>query len=221
MLASWHSVQPHMPAFPGCQKEPSVSRILHPTSPSCPPQPQPINSGWLLNWWKLLQWLRHMEVSDRGERTKEARIGDSLEEGKKQQRKSQILQHHQLAKLQNCRANTWEREEGKAEYDFDPDWSLQHDCLAFSQGIKRWQWQPENLFFLLHVWLCYVLSFCKDTFQSSIPIYSAWPLSYEWVLPVDGDPAAHSSNSFFLSLFIQYDQGQLTHNKLTFCVCIN
>lgn len=35
------------------------------------------------------------------------------------------------------------REGGLVEYDFDPDWSLQHDCLAFSQGIKEWQGQPE------------------------------------------------------------------------------
>lgn len=45
----------------------------------------------------------------------------------------------------------WGRE-GKVEYDFDPDWSLQHDCLAFSQGIKGRQGQPEILFYNIWLW---------------------------------------------------------------------
>ena len=127
-----------------------------------------------------------MEVSDGGERTKEDRIGDSLVmEGEKAKKgETQVLQHHQLPERQNYSRDTGGKggreggREGGGEYDFGPDWSLQHDCLAFSQGIKRWQGQPENCVFQCWPVQC---SHLEDKFLSSMQIYSAWLFSHECI----------------------------------------
>lgn len=48
------------------------------------------------------------------------------------------------------------------EYDFGPDWSLQHDYLGFSQGITGWQGQRVTIRVqLLHV-LIWRTSLCLD-----------------------------------------------------------
>lgn len=152
----------------------------------------------MLQWLSIDVWKRVIE--GRGQRRREevtALWGE-------QQRRSQVLQHHQLPEPQNYSTVTWGREGGRGEEeeevenDFDPDWSLQHDCLAFSRGIKRWQGRPENLFFaLLHIWLRHVLSLYKDMFLSSMQIYSVW-IFYDFFVRLT-ESAAHSWDFPFFS----------------------
>lgn len=126
---------------------------------------------------RMLQWLGvwRTEVSDGGERTKEDRLGDSLVMCKSERERHSSLTAPPAAgvfKLQRETCAWGGGREGKEEYDYDPEWSLQHDCLAFSQGIKEWQGQAEKsacvffffFFLVFSVLLCHVLIWTRTNF---------------------------------------------------------
>lgn len=90
----------------------------------------------------MLQWLivDIREVSDGGERTKEDGIGDGLVMcggGKKAEGGGEKSSSTTTCQSRQITAETARgRREKKVRVASDPDGSLQHDCLAFSRGIR-------------------------------------------------------------------------------------
>lgn len=151
-----------------------------------------------------------VEVSDRGERTKEERRGDSLVGGggvEKKAGEEPGLTAPPAARAKKLQYGHVKEGGGGGGRRRGMTLTLTDHCsmtvLPSYEGSKDDKVGLKICFFaLLHVWLCRVLSLYKDTFLCSMQIYSARRF-YDTPPPTPRrlltESAAHSRDFSFLS----------------------